>query len=64
LECFEHVSDILEQQRLVQAMVDEMAKRPRLNLSGVHLKDSYIAEIQCLREKTKLTRQLMRTLIK
>ena len=37
-------------------MIDEMARRPRLNLSGAHLKDSYVAEIDCLREKTKLIR--------
>ena len=32
MECYEHLSDILSQQRIVQIMVDEMARRPRLNL--------------------------------
>lgn len=45
LECYEHISDILEQQRIIQAIVDEMARRPKLNLSGAHFKDSYLAEI-------------------
>jgi hypothetical protein len=63
LECFEHASDVLEQQRLVQAMVDEMAKRPRLNLSGTHFKDSYHAEIESLELKTKLVRELMAMLM-
>jgi hemerythrin superfamily protein len=44
-------------------MVDEMAKRPKLNLSGSYFKDSYQAEIECLELKTKLVRDLMATLI-
>ena len=64
LECFEHTSDILEQQRLIQAIVDEMARRPKLNLSGAHFKDSYIAEIECTREKVALIRRLTTMLIK
>lgn len=52
LECFEHCSDTLEQQRLVQAIIDEMAKRPKLNLSGTYFKDSYEAEIIALGKKT------------
>lgn len=63
LECFEHSSDCLEQQRLVQAMVDEMAKRPKLNLSATHFRDSYEAEIECLELKTKLMRELMAMLM-
>lgn len=63
LECFEHTSDTLEQQRLVQMMVDEMAKRPKLNLSGTFFKDSYQAEIDCLTLKTKLVRDLIATLM-
>lgn len=63
LECFEHSSDCLEQQRLVQAMVDEMAKRPKLNLSATHFRDSYEAEIECLQLKTRLVRELMAMLM-
>ena len=63
LECYEHTSDILEQQRLIQMIVDEMAKRPRLNLSGSHFHDSYLAEIECLKQKTRLVRQVIDMLI-
>lgn len=56
LECFEHSSDILEQQRLIQVIVDEMAKRPRINLSSTYFKDSYLTEIACLKAKTDLIR--------
>ena len=40
-----------------------MAKRPRLNLSGSHFKDSYNAEVECLNLKTKLVREMIQTLI-
>ena len=40
-----------------------MAKRPRINLSGAYFKDSYTAEIQVLKQKTRLLRELMRELI-
>ena len=40
-----------------------MAKRPRLNLSGAHFRDSYIAEIECLKAKTGLVRDTIRMLI-
>ena len=63
LECYEHISDILEQQRLIQSIVDEMARRPRLNLSGAHFKDSYLAEINCLKVKTGLVREMMKMLM-
>ena len=45
MECYEHVSDILEQQKIIQIIIDEMAKRPRINLKATHFKDSYITEI-------------------
>lgn len=43
--------------------MDEMAKRPRLNLSATHFKDSYIAEIECLQLKTKLIREVINVLM-
>jgi len=64
LECYEHTTDSLEQQRLIQMIVDEMAKRPRINLSGNHFKDSYNIEISCLKEKQKLFRNVINMLIK
>jgi len=63
LECYEHTSDILEQQRLIQAIVDEMAKRPKLNLSGAHFKDSYKAEVDCLMLKGQLVREIIKMLM-
>jgi hypothetical protein len=63
LECYEHISDILEQQRVIQAIVDEMARRPRLNLSASHFRDSYEAEVNCLKVKTGLIREVMKMLM-
>ena len=34
MECYEHISDPLEQQRLMQTITDLMARRPRLNLKA------------------------------
>jgi hypothetical protein len=45
MKIYEHTIDIVEQQRLVQIMVDVMAKRPRLNTDSTHFVDSYKAEI-------------------
>ena len=63
LECYEHITDILEQHRIIQAMTDEMARRPKLNLSGTHFRDSYEAEIECVKSKTELIRSVMKTLM-
>ena len=48
LEAYEHTCDTLEQQRLIQIVVDVMARRPRMNLQANHFKDSYRAEIDAL----------------
>lgn len=40
-----------------------MARRPKLNLSGSHFKDSYIVEIECLHEKTNLVRDVMKLIM-
>lgn len=40
-----------------------MARRPKLNLSGSHFKDSYLAEIECLNEKTSLVRDLIKLIM-
>jgi len=64
LECYEHTSDSLEQSRLIQMIVDETAKRPRINLSGNHFIGSYKAEVACLKEKQKLFRACIDMLIK
>ena len=40
-----------------------MAKRPRLNLMANHFRDSYKAEIACLKQKTELIAQIVSMLI-
>lgn len=48
LEVYEHICDLVEQNRLIQMMTDLMARRPRFNLDGAYFKSSYEAEIKCL----------------
>ena len=48
LECYEHIVDPVEQQRLMQVVTDIMARRPRLNLQANYFRDSYLAELECL----------------
>lgn len=45
-------------------MVDEMARRPRLNLQSTHFKDSFETEIACLAERNRLVRDLTKILMK
>jgi len=40
-----------------------MAKRPKLNLSGTHFKDSYKAEIEYVKIKNNLIRDIMKMLM-
>lgn len=54
LECYEHIVDPLEQQRLMQVVTDIMARRPRLNLQANYFRDSYIAELDCLDRQLEL----------
>lgn len=60
LECYEHVCDTLEQQRLIQIIVDIMAKRPKLNLNANHFLDSYEVEIQSVEKQAKLMKEFVR----
>ena len=48
---------------MIQVIVDEMARRPKFNLMGSHFSDSYEAEIECVKEKTKLIRRVMKQLM-
>ena len=48
MECYEHVTDPVEQQKLMQIVTDIMARRPRLNLNANYFVDAYDAEIKCL----------------
>ena len=55
MECYEHIVDPLEQQRFIQAAVDMMAWRPRLNLHGSnYFVESYKLETECLKRMTLL----------
>jgi len=40
-----------------------MAKRPKLNLSATYFRDSYQAEIEAMKLKTRLIREAMRILM-
>jgi hypothetical protein len=51
MECYEHVTDPLESQKLMQVITDIMARRPRLNLQANYFVDAYDAEIQCLEKQ-------------
>ena len=54
LQVYEHCCDPLESVRVLQMIADTMAIRPRVNLDATYLKDSYTAEIECLRQKVAL----------
>ena len=60
LECLEHITDLLQQQRMIQIIVDLMAGRPRLNLSSTHFKDSYTAEVELLKLQHEIMREVIR----
>ena len=59
MECYAHTCDGLEQQRLIQIVVDLMAKRPRINFQANHFRDSYRTECELTRTQTKLVREFI-----
>lgn len=63
LECYEHVCDPLEQQKLMQIITDIMARRPRLDLNASYFTDAYDAEITCLSKQFDLIRTIVDTQI-
>lgn len=63
LECYEHVVDPLEQQRLMQVVTDIMSRRPRLNLQANYFRDSYVAEFECLDNQLELVKLIVKTQI-
>ena len=63
IECYEHIVDPLEQQRLMQIITDQMARRPRLNLQANYFMDSYQAEYECLDNQLELVKLLIKTQI-
>jgi hypothetical protein len=48
MEAYEHICDSVDQQRLMRAVVDLMAKRPRLSLDCLYFRESYKAELESL----------------
>ena len=63
-ECYEHIVDPLEQQRLMQIITDIMARRPRLNLQASYFMDAYEAEIECLEKQLELVKVIIEYQIK
>ena len=59
VECLDHTCDTLEQQRLIQIIIDLMAKRPRMNFMANHFRDSYKAEIDALETQTQIIREFI-----
>lgn len=59
MECYEHITDPMEQQKLMQTITDIMARRPRLNLNANYFNDAYEAEIQCLEKQFELAKMLV-----
>ena len=59
MECYEHICEPLEQQRLMQIITDLMARRPRLNLNASYFVDAYDAEIECLKSQFEFMRQIV-----
>jgi hypothetical protein len=48
MEAYEHCCDSADQQRLMRAVVDLTAKRPRLSLDSLYFRESYNAELAAL----------------
>lgn len=63
MEAYEHITDPLEQQRLMQIITDIMARRPRLNLQASYFVDSYAAELALLDKEHELISMLVDTQI-
>ena len=64
MECYEHITDPLEQQKLMQIITNIMSRRPRLNLTANYFKDSYKAESACLDQQFELIRMIVDMQIK
>ena len=60
MEVYEHTCDIVEQQRIMQIIVDIIAKRPRLNIDSTHFIDSYKSEIKCIDTMRELISEIVR----
>ena len=54
MEAYEHICDPVDQQRMMKAVTDLMARRPRLSLDSLYFRESYQAEFDCLDAQTAL----------
>jgi hypothetical protein len=61
MECYEHICDPLEQQRIMQVITDIMARRPRIDLHAGYFRDSYTAENECLDAQFELLKIVLNT---
>ena len=59
MECYEHMTDPLEQQKLMQIVTDISSRRPRLNLTANYFRDAYQAESECLDAQFELMRLMV-----
>ena len=59
MEAYEHIYDPLESSRMLQAIVDVMAIRPRIHTDARMYVDSYKIETQVMKEKTLLFQEFM-----
>ena len=59
LESYEHCVDPLELLRLAQVITDLMISRPRLNAEGAYFVDNYRSEIEVLKQKGELIREII-----
>ena len=59
MEVYEHTCDPLESVRVLQIIADTMALRPRVNLDATYFRDSYTSEIEVLKQKLELYREVL-----
>lgn len=59
LEVYEHTCDPLESVRILQMIADNMAQRPRINLDAAYFLDSYTSEMEAMRSKVELYREVV-----
>ena len=58
LEAYEHCTDRLEIARLAQVIADIMVQRPRLNVEGSYFVDAYRNEVEVLKQRRELLREI------
>lgn len=59
MECYESITDVVEQQWIIQIITDYSAKRPWLNLKSNYFRQTYLMEIQILEEFEKFLRWII-----